>query len=149
MTPAPCWFPMTMIAMNLMMQQSVSKSKPRKKIAKEVVKRPAQNLVEQAVDTATPDQTSTSSLEPTSHPPRLELKDPEDPVEQTFWEACHRSLQSFQTFASMPRTGMTKLMCIKYYVVLILMLPSVRSTVDDMMESICFQIQKLVVLCAC
>ena len=94
MVPAPCWFPLTLMALSMM--QSTGTTKPRKKISK--VKRPA-------CDNGACQSGVTSVPEPVPERPRLDLRAEEDPVEEKFKEACHRTLAYFVAFSSLPRSG--------------------------------------------
>ena len=94
MVPAPCWFPLTLMALSMM--QSTGTTKPRKKISK--VKRPA-------CDNGACQSGVTSVPEPVPERPRLDLRAEEDPAEEKFKEACHRTLANFVAFSSLPRSG--------------------------------------------
>ena len=105
MTPAPCWFPMTLMTLSLwhqmMMMASTKKSRTKKKTIKvQMLRRPNQCRLP---------ETSSVVVETGSEiqqRPRQYLQEQKDPVDEKFEDACCRDLSYFSALSELPRWGL-------------------------------------------
>lgn len=104
MTPAPCWFPMTLMTLSLwhqmMMMASTKKSRKKKTIKVQMLRRPNQCRLP---------ETSSVVVETGSEiqqRPRQELQEQKDPVDEKFKDACCRDLSYFSALSELPRWGL-------------------------------------------
>lgn len=105
MTPAPCWFPMTLMALSLWNQMMMTSTKKRKKTIKiQMTKR--QNQEGRFHTLAETSNMSESSTSVATERPRLDLKEHRDPVEERFQDACCRDLSYFAALSELPRWGL-------------------------------------------
>ena len=102
MVPAPCWFPLTLMALSMM--QSTGTRKPRKKISKVKI-----DVFDNGNKASASGVMSVPG--PVPERPSLDLRAEEDPVEEKFKDACHRRLAYFVAFSSLPRSGICCIVC--------------------------------------